>query len=279
MYYLAEFNQAAGHGRIYRFVHDAPKSYDRYVALDVQPIIHVKTHPVSDDKRWVPCAMIGLRPDRCLVRTVDAAGRLTDAYHEVWLHDVREAWHLTRKVVKVMKLFSRLAREVQRKRASAERLAQREAERADKVGCCPVCFGDFVVRQPKKGRPKVVLHGYRRPGWGHTVGSCFGVDYPPLEVSLEGLTAHQQRMVGWEANIRANLATLGTLTEITRAPRWPGEKAKTYKLGEKGFEDVRDARRHELVRQLRDLHAEMEICEAKAASWTPQPWPRAPKGG
>ena len=38
----------------------------------------------------------------------------------------------------------------------------------------------------KMDRPKMVLHGYNRPGHGYIVGSCLGMGYSPYELSCEG---------------------------------------------------------------------------------------------
>lgn len=47
-------------------------------------------------------------------------------------------------------------------------------------GVCQCCGHAQVVDD--RG---MVLHGYKRPGWGTTVGSCPGVGYEPLNVSDE----------------------------------------------------------------------------------------------
>lgn len=59
------------------------------------------------------------------------------------------------------------------------------------TGTCPACFGNFkLVPKTKHGKdkamPGMVLHGYQRPGDGRVEGNCFGQDWPPYELSLEG---------------------------------------------------------------------------------------------
>lgn len=44
-------------------------------------------------------------------------------------------------------------------------------------GICQICGGSQVV---DNGR--IVLHGYKRPGWGYTVGNCHGTKEAPLNV-------------------------------------------------------------------------------------------------
>lgn len=60
----------------------------------------------------------------------------------------------------------------------------------DHTGSCPACLGNFkIVERPGSTKPVMVLHGYERPGYGFAIGKCFGVKYPPLELSTEG-TVH-----------------------------------------------------------------------------------------
>lgn len=57
----------------------------------------------------------------------------------------------------------------------------------DKIGkTCPCCFRPIAVDDTTG---KMVLHGYKRPGHGYTLGRCFGVGFPDLETSSEGLIA------------------------------------------------------------------------------------------
>lgn len=72
------------------------------------------------------------------------------------------------------------------------------------VGTCQACFGQYVVKQAKSGESRagsgdgfekyrslplgslvVVLHGYSRPGHGHTEGECPGRGAEPFELSKD----------------------------------------------------------------------------------------------
>lgn len=48
------------------------------------------------------------------------------------------------------------------------------------AGTCQICFRGQQTR-----KTSLVLHGYKRPGWGYAVGECWGVSYAPFEVSCE----------------------------------------------------------------------------------------------
>lgn len=57
------------------------------------------------------------------------------------------------------------------------------------TGSCPVCFQNI------KAKPKVVLHGYKRPGHGSTEGNCFGYGYLPFEVSKDGTKDYLEKVL------------------------------------------------------------------------------------
>jgi hypothetical protein len=64
------------------------------------------------------------------------------------------------------------------------------------AGTCPACFGSYKLRTRRGAEhPRVVLHGYQRPGYGIVEGRCFGVAYPPFELSPEGSKAWLEQLV------------------------------------------------------------------------------------
>lgn len=52
----------------------------------------------------------------------------------------------------------------------------------DFIGTCQACFGEFKVNEKSS---RVVLHGYRRPGYGSIVGNCVGHDHAAFEHDFE----------------------------------------------------------------------------------------------
>jgi hypothetical protein len=50
------------------------------------------------------------------------------------------------------------------------------------VKTCACCFRSIAISEGK-----MVHHGYQRPGGGRQTESCWGIRFPPLEVSSEGL--------------------------------------------------------------------------------------------
>lgn len=65
---------------------------------------------------------------------------------------------------------------------SIQRITKRYAEdmATRQVGTCGFCGKEFRVQQDK-----LVLHGYKRPGTGETVGRCPGANLAPYELSPE----------------------------------------------------------------------------------------------
>lgn len=67
-----------------------------------------------------------------------------------------------------------------------EEKANKAPRTRDNTGSCPCCFGNFKLRSKSSGLPEMVLHGFKRPGWGQIHGSCIGIRFPPFELSPEG---------------------------------------------------------------------------------------------
>lgn len=66
---------------------------------------------------------------------------------------------------------------------------QRRVQLADtNSGTCGVCLRNIKLEDESGGRQVMVLHGYKRPGTGHTQGRCMGVGYMPYELSVDATT-------------------------------------------------------------------------------------------
>ncbi len=66
-------------------------------------------------------------------------------------------------------------------------------DQEERIGWCPVCFGEHVT-ELMDGGPALALHGYQRPGRGSIVGRCLGSGEVPLDVSPDGLKRSVDRM-------------------------------------------------------------------------------------
>lgn len=84
------------------------------------------------------------------------------------------------------------------------------------AGTCPACFGGFKLRSRRDAEhPLLVLHGYERPGLGYVNGRCFGVDYPPFELSPEGSKAWLKELV---STLKGLVETQASLKKTLREP-------------------------------------------------------------
>lgn len=103
--------------------------------------------------------------------------------------------------------------EEEKKQKERQRIDERVRTTGKGVGTCPCCFGTFkLTAKTKKGRdkslPGMVLHGYQRPGVGYILGDCFGMDYPPFELSKEGTEDYVDYLKGVIRKIQERVAFL-----------------------------------------------------------------------
>ncbi len=105
------------------------------------------------------------------------------------------------------------------------------------VGTCAIC--DRLQKMERKrthsGHPIMVHHGYRRPGVGWIVGDCFGVGYPPYELSaiacVELAKYMTERIAGQKEAIEAIRARTQLEIWIGVAPnKWATHSVNEYRL-------------------------------------------------
>lgn len=139
------------------------------------------------------------------------------------------------------------------------------------LGTCPVCGGE-----QKLHRDRMVHHGYRRPGYGQIVGDCFGVGYPPYELSPEGTRAY---LVEVERALRDNFRALRALQErppLDRHVNWmsryeaPQYEHLTVADGAR-YERELEQRIQKTQHAIEELEREASRCEQLIANWQPRP--------
>lgn len=78
--------------------------------------------------------------------------------------------------------------------ASEERHIPGGIRTLDNTGTCAICYRNIkLVSNYQTSRKEMVHHGYRRPGYGAIEGDCFGVSYPPYELSPSACEAYLAR--------------------------------------------------------------------------------------
>lgn len=113
-----------------------------------------------------------------------------------------------------------------------------EAER--RQGTCGVCERRIKLTLQADGRMALVHHGYRRPGYGHIEGDCFGVGYEPHEHSPKAAAdykdACERRLVevnehrGMHERREAVVLTFGALLFLVRAGSEQPESGDVRKM-------------------------------------------------
>jgi hypothetical protein len=159
-----------------------------------------------------------------------------------------------------------------------------EAEKANKkqptrenTGTCPCCFRNIKLKARSDQHPAIVLHGYLRPGWGSIHGQCYGVNYPPFELSDEGTKhlVHQilHPRVKGEENFLHRLQS-GQVTElheqrgnklITMTPETEGPATWARHI---------EYKIKSVEREISALKHDIELLTGLIASWKLEPLPQ-----
>lgn len=153
----------------------------------------------------------------------------------------------------------------------------------DFIGTCQWCFGEYKVNNNRT----VVLHGYQRPGHGHTVGNCPGYGHQPFEYE-HSLT--EERIAQIRASIANNekqlkhiddgkVVKLGNPNyvpqEKRRANGWYGREAdiQTYTKEEhpKEFDRLLRAFRASIENEIRFERQIADYLDDAVKAWTKKP--------
>lgn len=146
------------------------------------------------------------------------------------------------------------------------------------TGLCSVCG-----KRHKLDRvDKIVDHGFQISDgvhyFGYRVGHCFGVGYPPFEISVEGTKAYLVYLKDGLVRMKEALERLktGALTEVTvmvtqRVEGVRKEVPVTYPKGTREYAREIENRIWQHESQIRFLESDIEIQTERIAEWKPQP--------
>ena len=136
------------------------------------------------------------------------------------------------------------------------------------LGHCQICEAEHKLTVENE-RPLLVLHGYKRPGWGHTVGRCFGAGQLPYELSRDRLIEYLARL-----NERASELP----SAIDRSKQDLESLKPKYEDEYEFFNTPSDARKHYseteakirgFENELWHLKHEIRRSEKRIADWAP----------
>lgn len=143
----------------------------------------------------------------------------------------------------------------------------------DNTGSCPCCMRNIKL-EPGMKHPVMVLHGYRRPGSGSTVGRCPGVAYPPYELSSEG-TIHLRDDILKPAikRMKAMIADLDA-DKVDEVPAY-FKSVKRSEVSPDAWERAVKEWRGRIANELSTNEKTLQIAEHLISTWKLQPLPEA----
>jgi hypothetical protein len=166
-----------------------------------------------------------------------------------------------------------------------------ERERADKkeqsaprtrngTGTCPCCFRNIKLKDKSNELPKMVLHGYKRPGWGAVQGRCYGVAWPPYELSSDGTKNLVKVLGGQKKSYQELLHRLqsGAIKSLRVERNVYSEYKPTTKIeeiepGHPEWDRVLKSRITETERILDAIKRDLVFFKEKVGSWKLAPLP------
>lgn len=97
------------------------------------------------------------------------------------------------------------------------------------IRTCQCCWRDIKVHPDPTYGPIMVLHGYERPGDGHTHGNCPGVDLPPYEKSCVAVREEAAARLTYSNNLLMALRR-----HVYRTPKLRWDTGRTEEVEETG---------------------------------------------
>ena len=147
------------------------------------------------------------------------------------------------------------------------------------AGTCPCCFQLHAL----SSTGTIVLHGYKRPGWGFAVGSCVGVGYPPFEISPAGtialrdsLRSHKASREAWLDALQANRVEVLTERRSVASNEWGKRNVETVEVrkDDDRFAYLRDCAIRETGREIASLESDLVQIDGLIENWEARPLPK-----
>lgn len=288
--------------RVYELTDKVPEAtgpYRRYITKFEQTpefIVHSKMHGTHEKPQPYIVRGVSKRGELLVQATVATQYEPVGRWLEVDCGNTVEGYRFKRYALKPLATLIKIGQDQAKANARADKQRAEQADRDEKCGQCPVCFGDYVVTQTAAARLKLnaaqykmVHHGYERPGVGYIVGDCHGVGFEPFEVSCEGtkswLKQLKLRLTGTK-ELLAGIDKLESISVVT-GTKYSGygrrrvalPEYKVLKRGEKGFDQAIENLRDRYEREIESLKRHIAEYTKHIADWQPRPFPRLVKKG
>lgn len=182
-----------------------------------------------------------------------------------------EGWRFVRSVVKVLKVLISVAKKVAVERNKRERNRAAAKAREGREGTCQICEGRQIVQPTGENRGTLVLHGYTRPGYGFTVGNCYGYHRKPFEVACDALKEWIAILTAEKERTEASLAALPTLTSMLIEKNWRDKTLIEITPEHDRWNHAMAERKWNLESSLRSLTRELAHHTERLATWAPVP--------
>lgn len=127
------------------------------------------------------------------------------------------------------------------------------------LGTCSCCFGEFHVRNEK-----MVRHGQRKVQDYMWSATCYGVAYPPLEISTQGLEDFIGRYERGREQLNLEISDPDAIKAVSLKTK---EGARKLNRGEPGFDKALDAHLTRLKRDVKDMASDLEILRDRLEHW------------
>jgi len=161
-----------------------------------------------------------------------------------------------------------------------EEKADRGPRTRENTGSCPCCFGNYKLKGSSGSQhPTIVLHGFKRPGWGQVFGSCYGVNFPPFELSPDG-TKHlvkilDERLDGLKEHLQKLRA--GRVTELYVPVGKTTKKVTLESEGEAAWAKLVSKDESKTEDEMQAVARDLRTLGKLISAWKPQPLPDAGK--
>ncbi len=147
------------------------------------------------------------------------------------------------------------------------------------TGFCTICNRRQKMHNLKSKRPLMYDHGYSIPsqalrsGWAPRQGSCYGVGFPPYEVSVAGIDAYLDVLKKAQDTMKAELAELNanpqTITRLERDGYGYKETRKQidYTPEHPKWMEVLALEKGRVIKELNSLEDNVQYYTQRRAAW------------